>query len=293
MRVAAGDHRRQKQLLNMKLPNWVVPGSAVLFCAACAVLQSPTEHMRTLARDAKFLPVELSDTRVLAYLRRSPPAGKDGRVVTVYVESDGAPWRFPDEPPADPTPLKPFVMRMAIADASLATAYLSRPCQYLNEAARRECDPRLWMQARFSEEAVTTMNRAVDRVKASAGAKQVNLVGYSGGGAMAALIAARRKDVSCLVTVAAPLDTNAWTDALRVSRLELSMNPADVAGELRNVRQTHFRGLRDKLVPAATPNRFFAQVTPGATINDKPDFDHQCCWSDEWRELSRSSCLAQ
>lgn len=275
----------------MRLPIWVIPGSAVLFCAACAVLQSPSEYTRTAAHQAGFVSMQVPDARLRAYVRRSGPETNDARV-TVYVESDGAPWRFPDEPPADPTPLKPLVLSMAIADSSPATAYLGRPCQYLDQAGRLKCDPQLWMQARFGDEAVAAMSQAVDRIKLNLGATEVNLVGYSGGGAMAALIAARRNDVSCLVTVAAPLDTSAWTDALRVSRLELSMNPVDVADKLQNVRQTHFTGRRDKLVPPSTSRRFLERV-PGATVIDKEAFDHQCCWSDEWRDLRRSSCLAQ
>jgi hypothetical protein len=274
----------------MKLPNWVVPGSAVLFWAACTVLQSPAEHARTLAREANFEELRLSDPRLMAYVRHG--AATNRAQVTVYIESDGAPWRLADEPPADPTPLKPFVIRMAIADASPASAYLSRPCQYLSDKERRDCDPNLWMQARFSTEAVSATNKAIDQIKSSTGASAVNLVGYSGGGAMAALVAAGRSDVSCLVTVAAPLDTDAWTDALRVSRLALSGNPADATEKLRNVKQTHFRGLRDKLVPAASVKRFLERV-PGAAVIDKPDFDHQCCWSEEWRELSRATCLVQ
>lgn len=274
----------------MKLPNWVVPGSAVLLCAACAALQSPSEYARTLAREAKFAEVPLTDARLTAYARSGASAPAR---VTIYMESDGAPWRMPDEPPADPTPLKPFVIRMAIADTSPATAYLSRPCQYLSETARRDCDPRLWMQARFSADAVTAMSGAVDQIKTSTGARTLNLVGYSGGGAMAALVAARRSDVACLVTIAAPLDTHAWTDALNVSRLDMSLNPADVADRLRSVKQTHFRGLADRLVPPATVNRFIENAKPAAAVIDKPGFDHQCCWSEEWRELSRSSCLAQ
>jgi hypothetical protein len=66
----------------------------------------------------------------------------------------------------------------------------------------------------------------------------------------------------------------------------------DVAAKLQNVRQTHFRGLRDKVVPPSTSKRFLERVA-GATVIDKTSFDHQCCWSDEWRELQRSSCLAQ
>jgi pimeloyl-ACP methyl ester carboxylesterase len=226
-----------------------------------------------------------------AYARRAA-AGADNQRVTVYIESDGAPWRFPDEPPADPTPLKLVVLRMAIDDPSPAAAYLARPCQYLSESGRRTCDPRLWMRARLSDDAVAVMSRAVDRIKQSYGASDVNLVGYSGGGAMAALIAARRSDVSCLVTIAAPLDTNAWTDALGVSRLDLSLNPADMTAQLRDVRQTHFRGLRDKLVPPSTAQRFLAGV-PRATVIDKEKFDHQCCWGDEWQALRRASCLTQ
>jgi hypothetical protein len=58
------------------------------------------------------------------------------------------------------------------------------------------------------------------------------------------------------------------------------------------VRQTNFRGLRDKLVPPSTSQRFL-DGAPGATVIDKEKFDHQCCWGDEWQELRRASCLAQ
>lgn len=276
----------------LKLPKWVVPASAVLFCIACAALQSPAEHTRDLARSAGFAPLPLGDARLTAFVRKKGDSSRDA-AVTVYIESDGAPWRFADEPPADPTPLKPFVMRMALADPGGRTAYLSRPCQYLNASALRECDPGLWMQARFSNEAVSATNAAVDRIKTETGASRVNLVGYSGGGAMAALVAARRRDVQCLATIAAPLDIDAWTDSLKVSRLDRSLNPADIAPELRNVPQTHYRGLKDQLVRPATAERFISRARPGAAVIDERDFDHQCCWSEQWSQLSRATCLAQ
>ena len=275
----------------MKLPGWVFPGLAVLFCAACAVLQSPVERLHTVAEAAGFQILQLPDARLRAYVKRIMPLASHARV-TVYVESDGAPWRFPDEPPSDPTPQRPLVLRMAVADAAPAVAYLGRPCQYLRDADLRNCDPQLWMQARFGDDAVSAMNRAVDRIKQSYGATEVDLVGYSGGGAMAALVAARRNDVSCLVTVAAPLDTDAWTDALRVSRLAYSRNPVADAGALRNVRQTHFRGGRDKVVPPATTQQFLDKVE-GARVIDKENFDHQCCWDEQWKELRRATCLSQ
>lgn len=273
----------------MKLPNWVIPGSAVLFLGACALLESPTESTQRIATDAGFSSIELPDSRLRGYLKRTA-ALASVRGVTVYVESDGAPWRMPDEPPFDPTPQKPMVLKMALTDPGDAVAYLGRPCQYLAPEQLAGCDPGLWMRRRFGEDAVAAMDAAVSRIKDRTGASKVNLVGYSGGGAMAALIAARRADVGCLVTIAAPLDTSAWTAAIKVSPLSDSLNPADFAQKLEPVRQTHFRGGADSLVPPATSRRFLDQ-SPSATVVDKDRYDHQCCWGDAWKELRVESCL--
>ena len=174
----------------MKLPSWVFPTSAVFFCAACVAL-SPSERLRTLAGDAGFIPVAVPDTRLRAYAKGKAGTGAASRV-TVYIESDGAPWRFSDQPPADPTPLRPLVLNMAIADAAPVVAYLGRPCQYLDDAALAQCPSLLWMQGRYGEPAVTMMSAAVDLLLLAASAQRVRLVGYSGGGVMAALIAAQR-----------------------------------------------------------------------------------------------------
>lgn len=277
---------------HMKLPNWVLPGSAVFLLAACALLQHPAERIRSTAAGAGFFPVELSDKRVKAFLRNGAGGAGPNARLTIYIESDGAPWRTPDDPPHDPTPHKPMVLSMAIGDTVGAVAYLGRPCQYLEPQALAGCDPALWMRGRFSEDAVAAMDLAVSRLKKSAGAAEVNLVGYSGGGTMAALVAARRSDASCLVTIAAPLDTKAWTDAINVSPLDYSLNPADVARKLAPLRQTHFRGRKDTLVPPPTTQRFLSQV-PRAQVIDKQQYDHQCCWADDWPELRRESCLGQ
>lgn len=188
------------------LPSWVIPGSAVLFCAACSLLQSPTENTHSIAEAAGFMPLDLPDARLRGFAKPKPPSSTGSSRVTVYIESDGAPWRLPDEPPADPTPLKPVVLRMAIGDPSPAVAYLGRPCQYLPATDLLRCDPRIWMQARFSDEAVSAMSAAIDKIKQDFGSTNVGLVGYSGGGVMAALLAARRNDVSCVVTIASALD---------------------------------------------------------------------------------------
>jgi pimeloyl-ACP methyl ester carboxylesterase len=275
----------------MKLPNWVLPGSAVFLLGACAVLQSPTERTESLAIDAGFVTIKLPDRRLRGFLRTAP-GSKAADKVSIYVESDGAPWRMPDEPPYDPTPLKQMVLRMAVTDTSASVAYLGRPCQYLPPQELAQCHPELWMRGRFSEDAVAAMDAAVTRIKTNAGASGVNLIGYSGGGAIAALVATRRSDVSCLVTIAAPLDTEAWTTTINVSPLSYSLNPADLAHKLSQVRQTHFRGRQDTLVPPTTSQRFLVQ-TPSAVVIDKERYDHECCWGEDWKTVRQESCLAR
>jgi esterase/lipase len=49
------------------------------------------------------------------------------------------------------------------------------------------------------------MDAAVTALKRASGASRLRLVGYSGGGVMAMLLAARRDDVAQVVTIAAPL----------------------------------------------------------------------------------------
>lgn len=180
---------------------------------------------------------------------------------------------------------------MAISDDSAPVAYLGRPCQYLDERSLEKCDPKLWTVGRFREDAVAMSNLAVDKLKHAAGSARINLVGYSGGGTMAALLAARRDDVSCLVTLASPLDIEAWTRMQQVSALRESLNPLDFAGRLSGLSQTHFRGRRDTLVPPESIQSYL-QKTPRAAVVDVDRFTHECCWEAEWIALRAKSCLA-
>lgn len=275
----------------MRPPRWVIPGAAVFVLASCALVLSPAEQAGLVASESGMTELQLPDRRVRGFIK-GVSTGSHAKALTIYVESDGAPWRLRDEPPQDPTPLRPLVLGMAVADRSQPVAYLGRPCQYLDAASLSYCDPALWTRGRFRSDAVDMMTRAVDALKRAAGVGVINLVGYSGGGAMAALLAARRDDVACLVTIAAPLDTTAWTAALGVSPLATSLNPLDYAQRLHKVRQTHFRGMRDRVVPPETIRKFIARV-PGALILDIESFDHECCWASRWQELLGSSCLTR
>lgn len=201
----------------------------------------------------------------------------------VYLEGDGHAWRTPSQPSDDPTPIRPVALELALADPRPNVVYVARPCQYLAPSARR-CDARDWTDARFAPEIVDAVGEAIDVLKRRVGAGTVELVGFSGGGVVAALLTARRDDVDRLVTVAGNLDTAAWTAWHRVRPLTGSLNPADFVAKLGTIEQVHFVGDRDRVMPRALVDGFVAKLpTPHrARVESVAGADHTCCWVEGW-----------
>jgi pimeloyl-ACP methyl ester carboxylesterase len=215
--------------------------------------------------------------------------GSASELLSVYLETDGNAWIDWYHPSSDPSPLDPTALRLALKDPAPGVVYLARPCQFVAADDARNCEPGAWTRSRFSERAVAATSRAIDAAKQAAGARQVRLYGVSGGGVLAALIAARRTDVVRLVTVAAPLDTAAWTRLHRVSPLAGSLEPRRFAAALAALPQIHFVGANDEIVPASVVQSFLAALPApaDARLIVVPGYDHECCWADAWppREL--------
>ncbi len=216
----------------------------------------------------------------------------DARVLVVYVEGDGRSWISRHRPAADPTPLDPVALRLAAADRSTSVAYLARPCQLVEHARRGGCHPRHWTSHRYGSAAIGALDEALEhllaRARGRAGAPvRLVLVGYSGGGTIAALLAAGRGDVDCLVTVAANLDHVRWSELHRVSPLVGSANPPDRAAALAALPQVHLAGAADPTVPVAVLDAYLARLgaTDAAVKVVVPGFDHDCCWADVWPQV--------
>lgn len=219
--------------------------------------------------------------------------------LTVYIEGDGLAWLDRHTPSFAPTPVDPLGLRLAVADAGGAAVYLARPCQYTQGAAFKGCDHRYWGSHRFAPEVIGAMDLAVDQLKRAHGASRLVLVGYSGGAAVAALLAARRDDVAALVTVAGTLDTAVWTREQRLSPLLGSLNPRDVASQLARLPQWHFIGRQDRVMPESVLTSFIEAAAaqdrrgvPAPKVHAVPDFDHHCCWVRDWPALSLGFRLA-
>jgi len=222
------------------------------------------------------------------------PGRGSSNVLTVYVEGDGLAYVAPGRRAMDPTPTDPLALRLALQHpGSGPVAWLARPCQYGPRA--RNCRSDYWSIARFAPAVIDSAGAALDRLKAEAGgASRVILVGYSGGGALAALLAERRDDVAALVTIAANLDLGAWTAAHRLTPLSGSVDPAIDAARLSRLPQVHIVGGDDRTVSPAIARAFVAHMAADApaTIVIVPGQDHHCCWAARWPELAMHGDLA-
>jgi dienelactone hydrolase len=208
--------------------------------------------------------------------------------LTLYFEGDGFAWVGGTQASADPTPNNPIALRLALAQPEGSAAYLARPCQYV-DAETSACSRRYWTDLRFAPEVIEATDRAVDILKQKFTATRLTFVGYSGGAAVAALVAARRNDVVQLITVAGNLDHRAWTAYHHLSPLTGSQNPIDERERLQPISQFHFSGGKDTLIPPRLIESY-ADLFPDKsrlTVHVEPTFDHHCCWVENWPRLWR------
>ena len=185
--------------------------------------------------------------------------------LVIYIEGDGRSFVTRRRVSPNPTPADPVALKMAVADPSSAVAYIARPCQF-NQTLPDACKPRYWTSHRYAEAVITAMNEAVNSLKKRSGAPKLGLVGYSGGGTVAALLAERRADIAWLVTVAANLDHAAWTEWHGDTPLHGSLNPVDRTEQLAEVSQLHIAGSEDETVPPVLIRRFIEKLPAGTPV---------------------------
>ncbi len=218
---------------------------------------------------------------VLSGLLRGRPG--DSRELVVYLEGDGrgvVRGRVTD----DPTPSRAMGFELARWDPAPLVLYLARVGQFQPSQTGQAYQP-YWANKRLAEEAVSAASRAIDKAKADSGASQIHLVGYSGGGGLALLLAQRRSDVLSLVTVAGLLDTQWWVEEKKFQPLTGSLNPARQALLLTNLPQIHFYGRDDEIIPPQM-SAHFETLAPFAQFSrvELPT-NHWRAWPEIWPQL--------
>jgi dienelactone hydrolase len=264
----------------------------LILLSSCATIPSAIERRAAAesqgARQGwQLIQIPAERFELIAFV---PTLLKPSRHLAIYFEGDGFAWVNGTQVSTDPTPNNPLALRLALAQPEGSAAYLSRPCQYV-DAEISACSRRYWTDLRFSPEVIEASDRAVEVLKEKFTAKNLTFVGYSGGAAVAVLVAARRKDVVQIITVAGNLDHRAWTAYHHLSPLTGSQNPIDERERLQPIRQFHFAGGKDTLIPPSLVESYADRFLEKSqrTVHVEPTFDHHCCWVEKWPRLWRKA----
>jgi len=215
-----------------------------------------------------------------AVFEREPAAA--GTSLHVYLEGDGTPWDGPGRRAADPTPRAPVAFALMARDPGPALL-VGRPCYHLDRPDPA-CAPQWWTDRRYAPEVVASLAEVVGAEISARGARRVTLIGFSGGGVLAMLLAPELPQVSRVITVAANLDVAAWTAHHGYPPLVASLDPAARPPLPARIAQTHYLGERDGNVPPSVLAGVRVR-TPAADWQVVPGFDHWCCWVAQWPAL--------
>ncbi|MDR2350396.1 MAG: hypothetical protein LBF41_07245 [Deltaproteobacteria bacterium] len=234
-----------------------------------------------------FAPVNFSvePFRLAGLLKKGEPAGE----LVVYLEGDGRAI-VRGRPSSDPTPRFQQSLDLALLDPAPSILYLARVGQYVPEYAGTEYQT-YWSEKRLSPEVVISSSKAIDAAKAMCGADFVHLVGYSGGGGLAVLLAESRSDVLSVVTVAGLLDTAWWTQNGGWKPLAGSLNPSDRVDLILRLPQIHFYGTEDNVIPPRL-SQIYASKGNFADLTLIPvKTNHYEGWTEAWESILRNRVL--
>jgi len=253
--------------------------TCLLLLAGCASNSSRIDH---LARSAGLQKQVVQGTlhSHVVYEKGGVAGAYPGRLF-VFLEGDGSPWGSSGmRPSADPTTSNPLALRLMLATPA-ASIYVARPCYQGRVDA--QCSAERWTGGRYSEAVVASMVAAIRSESAKYSESELVIVGYSGGGALAVLIAERLGNVAAVITVGANLDIAAWAGEHHYLPLMQSLNPAQ-SDRKHPWAEFHFNGAKDVVVPAATADAYF-QRYPQAQRFVVENTDHVCCWESDWPAL--------
>lgn len=224
---------------------------------------------------------------------------KKAKFFVVFIESDGKPFgSWPSNRPALPQVERSVALSLSTTLNNTNILYFSRPCQFIAggpSAQHPRCDdPSLWTKRRYGPEQLELIEDALISLLPESDIK-VALIGHSGGGVVALNIALRQKiNVSCVITLAAPIDLTGWLDRYGATISEESVDPFDLYHRNHKLNAVLVFGSQDRLVPLQTAGRWekVAQRDPMISLHEI-QASHSTGWSNALTLPHVTRCLAR
>lgn len=271
-------------------------GLFLVFIAMLSGCATPTSKLHNIAQSHNFdrSTVSTSGFAHLVYTRNLTGGQNNAlsiaqsyakSVLHVYLEGDGSPWKYRVVTMPDPTPRDPLVLRLMAKDPA-QSAYIGRPC-YNGTSKDEGCDETLWTSGRYSKTVVRSMTGVIRKLIDQHGFTEIKLIGHSGGGALAMLIAAKLPEATLVVTIAGNLDTEGWTAHHGYSRLYSSLNPAKQPDLPQRILQWHMVGGNDSVVPPSIVKGYIRGQSNALGIQVQ-NYSHGCCWESMWGNIAKA-----
>jgi predicted alpha/beta hydrolase family esterase len=243
----------------------------------CAL--SPEKIQSSLCHDCTFktLQPEASIPLYIALRNIKNPDHVD--MLHVYLEGDGRPWRRHGLMPAtNPSSHSLTALSLMMLDDQ-ASVYLNRPC-YGRQRLVKGCTAALWTQGRYSQNVVNSLTTALESLKTQMPKAKIILIGHSGGGTLAMLLA-QKIQVAGIITLGANLDHRQWTEYFGYLPLDQSLDFMRFSPLPSHIPRWHLAMKNDVQVPYWMTEQA-AQKDPLARFILFPEGDHQCCWAQHW-----------
>ena len=255
-----------------------------LLSSGCVSKLSPKVRQQTadtVAQSGNLVQQKIATDDFLLTTYQRFDATADNKQMVVYIEGDGMAWISRDQLSSNPTPVQPVALKLASIDTNANVLYVARPCQYLWPQKMNRCSSKYWSNKRSSEEVISSINQAISIVKQKQNIPSIRLIGYSGGGGIAALIANRRADVSEFVSVSGNLNYKLFTQTHNLSPMNGSIDPITVANQIGSIPQIHYVGADDKIIPKQIALSFSDKVK---VISDVSHDN----WPDKWAQILKT-----
>ncbi len=201
------------------------------------------------------------------------------KLLTVYIEGDGQAWLDRFTPSSDPTPTDPVAFKLALVDKSENVIYLARPCQYILSSG---CNKAIWTSLQYSENILNTYKNILSELSKTY--KEIHLVGYSGGAAIAIYLASIEDlKIKSIRTVAGNINPDEITQLLNLSGYKKSVNFYSIEDKIKDIPQTHYYGSKDKVIPLELHLNFKERNLKNKCIKiEQVSASHNKGWDDFW-----------
>ena len=194
-------------------------------------------YQNTLS-DFDYKPIKTNKYTIATWQKINNPKNEH---IHIYIEGDGNSFNAYGYPTSDPTPHRKFVRDLATKDTFDNVVYIARPCQYIMDKNCKQSD---WTKGRFSQDIINAETEVINQI---AGNKKITIIGYSGGAMISGLVIKQNPNMKFekWITIAGVLNHSKWTQYFGDTPLTESLD----LNTLPNIKQKHFVGSRDKVVP--------------------------------------------